>query len=71
MTGSVSEHYISGYVCITELVQVCRKEDFVADGQKIPQVMCTEISRLNIQKSGRSFYAIFSPVYIELVLVYW
>ena len=40
----------------------------VADGQKIPQVICTEISRLNIQKSGRSFYAIFSPVYIELSL---
>jgi hypothetical protein len=40
----------------------------VADGQKIPQVICTEISRLNIQKSGGSFYVIFSPVYIELSL---
>jgi hypothetical protein len=27
MRGSVSEHYISGYVCITGLVRVCRKED--------------------------------------------
>ncbi len=44
------------------------KKRFVADGQKIPQVICTEISRLNIQKSGRSFYVIFSPVYIELSL---
>ena len=40
----------------------------VADGQKIPQVICTVISRLNIRKSGRSFYAIFLPVYIELSL---
>ncbi len=44
------------------------KKSIVADGQKIPQVICTEISRLNIQKSGRSFYDIFSPVYIELSL---